>query len=62
MSDQENGTTALGKRGRDEEGVAVPDMPSADMDDSSDDEIGPMPTAGDGAVQNGRKKKRRAGE
>ena len=42
-------------------------MPSADVEHSSDEEIGPMPTA-DGAdepgavVSNGRKKKKRAGE
>lgn len=60
-------TQNLGKRARDgsEEPaveVTVPDMPAADVDDSSDEEIGPMPTApGEEAsvvVTNGRKKKR----
>jgi hypothetical protein len=66
MSDEDNSLKALGKRSRDESDAAdIPEMPPADMDDSSDDEIGPMPTpGGDGDAGNGkkRKKKRRAGE
>jgi peptidylprolyl isomerase domain and WD repeat-containing protein 1 len=60
-------TTSSGKRSRDdgeEEGM-VPRVPPAEIDDSSDEEIGPMPGAEDvasgSATQNGRKKKRRAG-
>jgi hypothetical protein len=71
--------TALGKRPREDEsgsggtdggdGDGVPEMPPPDMEDSSDEEIGPMPTApgeeeGSNGATNGqkRKKKKRAGE
>lgn len=68
MSEEEEGTPVLGKRtrpdGDDREGD-VPKMPSADVDDSSDEEIGSMPTAAAAdsgtTMTNGRKKKR-AGE
>jgi peptidylprolyl isomerase domain and WD repeat-containing protein 1 len=66
MSDTEQAATTLGKRTREEdanESADVPEMPSADMDDSSDDEIGPMPVpeAAGTAQSNGRRKKKRAG-
>ncbi|ORX39736.1 peptidyl-prolyl cis-trans isomerase [Kockovaella imperatae] len=69
-------TSKLGKRAREgshgadspedgqEAGPAVPEMPGADVEDSSDEEIGPMPSAGGDGVNessNGkRKKKKRA--
>lgn len=69
MSENEEGPSTLGKRSREEEaenGVTdIPEMPSADMDDSSDEEIGPMPVPESEAIasaSNGRKKKKRAGE
>ncbi len=74
MSHNDAASSALGKRARDSaddvegNGVApdVPDMPAGDLDDSSDEEIGPMPVAeeADGAVENGkgRKKRKRAGK
>jgi len=65
MTEVENGTTTLGKHARDDVEDVVPDMPSADVDDSSDEEIGPMPTAGDAsgsAISKARKKKKRASE
>lgn len=70
MSEAETSALAGSKRPRDEgedaefstgNGVAagngVPEMPSADLDDS-DDEIGPMPDAPSVEVSKGRKKKR----
>jgi peptidylprolyl isomerase domain and WD repeat-containing protein 1 len=78
MSDTDAVPSALGKRTRKDEGKTsnngvgngggeVPEMPPADMDDSSDEEIGPMPTGpgegeGEAAMGNGRKKKRRGSE
>jgi peptidylprolyl isomerase domain and WD repeat-containing protein 1 len=69
MADNEEGSSTLGKRGREENGetaVETPEMPSADVDDSSDEEIGPMPVpAGEesnGGANGTRKKKKRAGE
>ncbi|KAK1924722.1 peptidyl-prolyl cis-trans isomerase [Papiliotrema laurentii] len=67
MADNEEGSSTLGKRGREENGetaVETPEMPSADVDDSSDEEIGPMPVpAGEesnGGANGTRKKKKRA--
>ncbi len=67
MSDSEPGAS-LGKRQREEENGSssggVPDMPPADVDDSSDEEIGPMPGPATDEVivhTNGRKKKRAGG-
>ena len=73
MSDP--GASTLGKRARKassggvddgEAGPAIPDMPGADVEDSSDEEIGPVPVpegAGNGETSNGkRKKKKPAGE
>ncbi|OXG32303.1 peptidylprolyl isomerase domain and WD repeat-containing protein 1 [Cryptococcus neoformans Ze90-1] len=69
MSEGADSSSKLGKRARDGEstspapenvnnnGSEVPEMPPADMEDSSDDEIGPMP-GGDIVISNGRKKKR----
>lgn len=69
MSEGAGSSSKLGKRARDGEstspapenvnnnGSEVPEMPPADMEDSSDDEIGPMP-GGDIVISNGRKKKR----
>lgn len=74
MSDNDAASNALGKRARDSaddvEGNGgapdVPDMPAEDLNDSSDEEIGPMPVAeeADGAAENGkgRKKRKRAGK
>lgn len=74
MSENEAASSALGKRARDSGEEAdgsgrpaeVPDMPAGDVDDSSDEEIGPMPVAeeADGAAENGkgRKKRKRAGK
>ena len=71
MSEQTENGNALGKRPREDEEAEEeegdgPQMPPADADDSSDDEIGPMPVPASGEsgalVTNGRKKKRRAGE
>jgi hypothetical protein len=79
MSEADSAATALGKRPREDEsgsggtdggdGDGVPEMPPPDMEDSSDEEIGPMPTApgeeeGSNGATNGqkRKKKKRAGE
>lgn len=68
MSEIEDSGSTLGKRPRvddNENGTTeVPVMPAADMDDSSDDEIGPMPVPASeaaAATSNGRKKKKRAG-
>jgi peptidylprolyl isomerase domain and WD repeat-containing protein 1 len=70
MSEQAENGTALGKRPREddeaeEEEGDGPQMPAADVDDSSDDEIGPMPVSASeaaGALVTGeRKKKKRAG-
>lgn len=67
MSEEQEPVVALGKHSR-EDSVEVedgPQMPSADVDDSSDEEIGPMPVS---ASENGaeakdvRKKKKRAGK
>lgn len=38
--------------------VTVPDMPPADLEDSDDEEIGPMPDAPSVEISKGRKKKR----
>ncbi|KAK4687727.1 peptidylprolyl isomerase domain and WD repeat-containing protein 1, partial [Tremellales sp. Uapishka_1] len=63
MSDIEAAPTAIGKRPREDgNGAAesgIPEMPSADVEDS-DEDIGPMPVSGDSEVvmTNGRKKKR----
>lgn len=69
MSEGAGSSSNLGKRARDGEntsptpenvnnnGLEVPEMPPADMEDSSDDEIGPMP-GGDIVISKGRKKKR----
>jgi peptidylprolyl isomerase domain and WD repeat-containing protein 1 len=74
MSEADSAATALGKRPREDEsggtdGDGVPEMPPPDMEDSSDEEIGPMPSApgeeeGSNGATNGqkRKKKKRAGE
>jgi peptidylprolyl isomerase domain and WD repeat-containing protein 1 len=72
MSEVEE-NVSLGKRARDEapkngdqstSAGAVPEMPPADMDDSSDEEIGPMPTgpSDTGVVMSNGRKKKRAGE
>ncbi|WWC61250.1 uncharacterized protein I303_103831 [Kwoniella dejecticola CBS 10117] len=71
MSEDDNaGPSTLGKRARNgsaepetvetkADEVDVPEMPGADVDDSSDEEIGPMPGGGgDVVISNGRKKKR----
>jgi len=68
MSEAETSALAGNKRPRDDgedasngngeaSGPAVPEMPSAELDDS-DDEIGPMPDAPSVEVSKGRKKKR----
>jgi peptidylprolyl isomerase domain and WD repeat-containing protein 1 len=69
MSENEAQAVSGTKRPREEDAVAgetngtaallegVPEMPSADLDDS-DDEIGPMPDAPSVEVSKGRKKKR----
>lgn len=69
MSEAAGSSSKLGKRARDGDstspvpenvnngGSEVPEMPAADVEDSSDDEIGPMP-GGDVVISNGRKKKR----
>ena len=69
MTDTEEAASTLGKRSREENGdsvAEVPEMPSADVDDSSDEEIGPMPVAEsegvNGAAAGKRKKKKRAGQ
>ena len=68
MSEAETSALAGNKRPRDDgedasngngeaSGPAVPEMPSAELEDS-DDEIGPMPDAPSVEVSKGRKKKR----
>lgn len=61
MSDGEGSSSAPAKRPREDDDDGVPDMPPADVEDSSDEEIGPMPVPGDdGApvkVKNSRRKK-----
>jgi len=68
MSEAETSALAGSKRPRDdgeevsngngfESRLVVPEMPSAELDDS-DDEIGPMPDAPSVEVSKGRKKKR----
>ena len=58
----------LGKRPREasngaDDGEEVgPPMPGADVDDSSDDEIGPMPGASSSETNGKKRKKKRAGE
>ena len=62
MNGQDSISAASTKRSREVDDDDLPEMPPADMDDSSDDEIGPMPVpGGEVKVSNGRKK-RRAGE
>ena len=67
MTDQPEASSSSAKRAREEvDDQDVPDMPSGDVEDSSDEEIGPMPgfigEQGEGVkTTNGRKKKRRAG-
>lgn len=70
MADTETSATTSLKRTRDdveENGASngnganaadVPDMPPADIEDSDDEEIGPMPDAPSVEVSKGRKKKR----
>jgi hypothetical protein len=62
MTDLEAPASSSSKRVRDDDGDSVLEMPPADIDDSSDEEIGPMPVPGaDGTevkVTNGRRKKR----
>lgn len=65
MSDPETPSTSLGKRlrhGSRSASPTIPEMPPADVEDSSDEEIGPMPipSSSDNAPTNGhgRKKKR----
>lgn len=65
-ADQEP-TVALGKHSREASPDAEdgPQMPAADVDDSSDEEIGPMPvpeSVNGGENKSIRKKKKRAGE
>jgi len=65
MSEDADPAVALGKHSREASAEAEdgPQMPPADVDDSSDEEIGPMPVAaGNGTEKNIRKKKKRAGE
>ena len=65
MVDSET-NTHLGKRQREDapedQQDEAPVMPPADVDDSSDDEIGPMPTMDDGGdMKSQAKKKKRSG-
>jgi hypothetical protein len=67
MSEEQEPSVALGKHSREDSPGAEdgPQMPAADVDDSSDEEIGPMPipeSANGGDSKNIRKKKKRAGE
>ena len=62
MADPETCLPTPAKRSREDDENAEPEMPPADMNDSSEEEIGPMPVpGGDGAevkIINGRRKKR----
>ena len=62
MNNQESATAAPTKRSRESDDDGEPEMPPADLDDSSDEEIGPMPVPGvEVKALNGRRK-RRAGQ
>ena len=66
MADPEHTGAVLGKRPHDDvDGDGeVPAMPPADMEDSSDEEIGPMPVpeGTEGVIMTKGRKKKRAGE